>query len=291
MKRPVLVTGGAGSVGKCVALKLREQGRRVRVFDLPNMDYAGLEGEDGIEILRGDLTKPDAVEKAVDGISALIHLAALLPPNSERDRNLTFSVNVDGTIRLAEALGQASPGASLVFSSSVTTYGDTTEATPPITVDQPQLPLDIYAESKIASEKSLLQVYPEAVMLRISGISVPSIQFPPEVWPFMAKQRIEFIHRDDVVTALCAALDAEEAQGRVFNIAGGPTWQTTGHGYVKDYYELLGVPIEEASFREDPGWCDWYDTEDSQRVLNYQNTSYQAHLGKLRAEVEEMMEG
>ena len=47
MKRPVLVTGGAGSVGKCVALKLREQGRRVRVFDLPNMDYAGLEGEDG----------------------------------------------------------------------------------------------------------------------------------------------------------------------------------------------------------------------------------------------------
>ena len=47
---------------------------------------------------------------------------------------------------------------------------------------------------------------PEAVILRISGISMPSIQSPPEVWPFMADQRIEFIHRDDVVTALCAAI-------------------------------------------------------------------------------------
>ncbi len=286
----VLVTGGAGSVGKRVVQQLCREGYTVRVFDLPNMDYTGLEGVEGIEVLRGDLTKADSVEPVVQDISALIHLAALLPPASERRRELTFAVNAEGTTHVAETLKRANPNAPLVFSSSVSTYGDTTGVKPPVTVEHPQRALDIYAESKIAAEKSLWESYPNAVILRISGISVPSIQSPPEVWPFMPDQRIEFIHRDDVVEALCAAARVEGAKGQVFNIAGGVTWQTTGRAYIKDYYNLLGVPVEEARFQEYPGWYDWYDTEESQHVLRYQNTSYQAYLGQLRDEIEKMMQ-
>ena len=107
----------------------------------------------------------------------------------------------------------------------------------------------------------------------------------------MADQRIEFIHRDDVVTALCAAIGVERAKGHIFNIAGGVTWRTTGRAYVQDYYDPLGVPIEEARFQERPGWCDWYDAKESQRILRYQNTSYQAYLDQLRDEIEKMMQG
>ncbi len=287
---PVLVTGGAGSVGKRVVQRLCREGYTVRVFDLPNMDYTGLEEVEGIEVLRGDITQLTSVHQAVEGVSAVIHLAALLPPASEQCRELTFAVNVEGTARVAEALKRTNPNASLVFSSSVSTYGDTTGVKPPVMVDHSQQALDIYAESKIAAEGSLRESYPNAVTLRISGISVPSIQSPPEVWPFMADQRIEFIHRDDVITALCSAAKTEGAKGQVFNIAGGTTWRTTGQAYIKDYYDLLDVPIEEAHFQEYPGWCDWYDTEGSQRVLRYQNISYQAYLGQLRDEVEKMMQ-
>jgi nucleoside-diphosphate-sugar epimerase len=286
----VLVTGGAGSVGRRVVQRLCREGYTVRVFDLPNMNYAGLEGAEGIEVLRGDITRLKSVQQAVEGVSAVIHLAALLPPASERCRELTCTVNVEGTTRVAEALKRANPNASLVFSSSVSTYGDTTGVNSPVTVDHPQQALDIYAESKITAERSLRESYPNAVILRISGISVPSIQSPPEVWPFMADQRIEFIHRDDVMRALCAAVGVEGAKGQVFNIAGGVTWRTTCRAYIKDYYDLLGVPIEEARFQEHPGWCDWYDTEESQRILLYQNTSYQAYLGQLRDEIEKMMQ-
>ena len=289
MKGPVLITGGAGSVGKGVARRLCEQGRTVRVFDLPDRDFTGLEGEKGVEILRGDLTEADAVKHAAQGVSAVIHLAALLPLASEKNRELTFSINVDGTTRLAEALKRSDPDAFFVFSSSVATYGDTTGAEPPVTVDHPQRAIDIYAESKIAAERSLRQVCPQAVIIRISGISVPAIQSPPEVWPFMPDQRIEFIHREDVVAALCAAAGAERAKGQVFNIAGGATWQTTGREYVKDYYDLLGVPVEEARFQDSPGWCDWYDTQTSQNLLQYQNTAYPRYLGQLQSEVEAMM--
>jgi len=287
----VLVTGGAGSVGRRVVQRLCKEGYTVRVFDLPNMDYTGLEGVEGIEVLRGDITRLTSVQQAVKGVSAVIHLAALLPLASEQRRELTFAVNAEGTARVAEALKRANPNAPLVFSSSVSTYGDTTGVKPPVIVNHPQQALDIYAESKIAAERSLRKGYPNAVILRISGISVPSIQSPPEVWPFMADQRIEFIHRDDVVRALYAAARVEGAKGQVFNIAGGVTWQTTGRAYTKDYYDLLGVPIEEARFQEHPGWCDWYDTEESQRVLRYQKTSYQAYLGQLGNEIEKMMQG
>ena len=71
--------------------------------------------------------------------------------------------------------------------------------------------------------------------------------------------------------------------------SGGPSWQTTGRAYVKDYYDLLGVPLEEARFQDSPGWCDWYDTQRSQNLLQYQNTSYQRYLGQLQSEVEAMM--
>ena len=188
------------------------------------------------------------------------------------------------------ASGSAARDAPFVFSSSVSTYGDTTGTQQPVTVKQPQQALDIYAESKITAEKRLLESYPNATILRISGISVPSLQSPPEVWPFMADQKIEFVHRDDVVTALCAAVREEKAKGHIFNIAGGDTWRTTGKEYVKDYFDLLGVPIEEAHFQERPGWCDWYDTEESRRILPYQNTPYQAYLDQVRAEIDKMMQ-
>lgn len=92
-----------------------------------------------------------------------------------------------------------------------------------------------------------------------------------------------------MVTAICAAVTNEAAKGKVFNIAGGLTWRTTGRAYVKDYFDLLGVPIEEAQFQDEPGWCDWYDTEESQRALGYQNNSYKAYLQQLSDEIQQMM--
>jgi len=290
VKGVILITGGAGSVGKCVARQLSGQGSPVRVFDLPHMDFSGLEHESGVEIVRGDLTNADDIEQALKKVAAVIHLAALMRPASENNRAKTFSVNVRGTARLADALKRVNPEACFVFSSSVATYGDTTGQATPIRVDQPQQGIDIYADSKIAAERSLGQIYPEAVILRISGIATPVIQSPPAVWPFMADQRIEFIHRDDVVTALCAAVKDERARGEIFNIAGGATWRTTGRAYVTDYYDLLGVPLDEACFQESPGWCDWYDTDSSRKILRYQNTTYPDHLARLKKEIDRMME-
>src|SRR5882724_5075074 len=263
MSERVLITGGAGSVGRILVSRLRHDGRPVRVFDLPSMNYAGLEGEDGIEVVKGDITDGSTVRQAVDGVEAVIHLAALLPPASELDRARTFAVNVDGTSQIVRALEHLAPQATLVFSSSVSTYG----------------------ESKIVGERALRDSQASWVILRIAGIAVPAFQEPPAVWPFMPNQRVELVHRDDVVTAIHHATTAPTARGTIFNIAGGTTWQMTGREYVERLYDLLGVPPEEATYRTSPGWVDWYDTQDSQQLLSYQETPYGTFLAQIEAEI------
>ena len=99
------------------------------------------------------------------------------------------------------------------------------------------------------------------------------------------------VHRDDVVDALFASVDAPDVAGKVFNIAGGPTWRLTGRDYVEDFYEFVGASSSEAVYREDPGWMDWYDTAESQRSLGYQNRTYERYAGEMRELVASMMAG
>jgi len=289
LNEPVLITGGAGSVGRQLAGMFLAEGRPVRIFDLPFMDFSGLEDEPNVEIIKGDITDKESVSEAVRNVGGILHLAALLPPTSERDRDKTFAVNVEGTRNIAEALKSHGSKATLVFTSSISTYGDTSKESDPIKITQPQDAIDIYAESKIAGEKILVGSGVNFVILRIASIAVPAFLEPPEPWPFTSDQRVEMVHRDDVADAIKSSVDTPEAVGNVFNIAGGSTWRLAGKNYVEDFFNFMGAPVEMAVYREEPGWNDWYDTVESQKILNYQNRSYGFYSGEMKAIVEEMM--
>ena len=291
MTSPILITGGAGSVGRQLASMLLDEGRKVRIFDLPSMDFSGLEGEPNVEVFKGDITDFDSVSEAVSNVDAILHLAAILPPNSETNRDITFKVNVDGTSNIVEGIKQRSPDATVVFTSSISTYGDTSAENNPVTVAQPQKAIDVYAESKIAGELVITESKVNFVILRIASIAVPGFLEPPEPWPFTADQRVEMVHRDDVVDALKAAVDSKEAIGEIYNIAGGLTWRLYGKNYVEDFFNVMGAPLDIAVYRESIGWNDWYDTEQSQRVLCYQNRNYEYYCDQMRSIVKEMMAG
>lgn len=290
MSAPILITGGAGSVGERLVDRFLKAGRSVRVFDLPIMDFTDLESLDGVEILRGDITNSSDVQNAVTNISGAVHLAAILPPNSEKNRDITFAVNVDGTKNLIDAIHQNQPNAKLVFTSSISTYGDTSAKSPPILVDHPQNAIDIYAESKIVSEADLKSSSIPWVILRIASIAVPAFMEPPDPWPFTSDQRVEMIHRDDVVDALFASILEEQSSNKIFNIAGGKSWQKYGSDYVNDFFDFMGAPVESAVFRDTPGWNDWYNTKESQEILGYQNRSYTHFANEMREIVRKMME-
>ena len=281
----VLITGGAGILGRKLAELFLKNGDQARVFDLPQVDYSYFDDKQGIEIVKGDIRDKDTVKKAVTGVDAVLHLAALIPPASERDRQFTMAINVGGTENLLEAArGTAT---HFVLTSSVATYGDTTKDEPPLKVSHSQTALDIYAQSKIESERVTLASGLPYTIFRIAPISVPEIMDPPEVWPYKADQRVEFINRDDVADALFACAYAAGAKGKILNISGGKSWQMSGRQYVTALYEAMELEPEGAAFSDTAGWFDWYDTEESQALLKYQNTPFSEFIEQLRKAAEE----
>ncbi len=285
----VLITGGAGSLGVELALLLVKDGHNIRVFDLPGLDYSPFENVSRVEVVCGNITDPATIKDAASGVDSVIHLAALLPPVSEGDWEKTEAVNVAGTGNLLKAVREDNGEAHFIFSSSVATYGDTTAEGEPLDAGREQRPNDFYSRSKVESEQLVVESGLPYTVLRISGIAIPAFLEPPAIWPFMHDQRMEFVCRNDVITALFNCVGNREAMNRVFNIAGGPTWQIRGHQYVKALFDLMGVLPEEAHYMDRPGWFDWYRTDDSQAVLDYQQTDFPGFISRVEQAVKELL--
>jgi len=103
----VLITGGLGFIGAWTARVLLEQGHGVRTFDVHAQRalFDAITGERGatVEHRTGDITDPSAVDDAVDGCEAVVHLAAVLIPTARKDPLLGARINVLGTLHVFEA--------------------------------------------------------------------------------------------------------------------------------------------------------------------------------------------
>ena len=194
----VLVTGGAGRLGYCVSKQLVEKGHSVRVFDLPQVEWSHVEAL-GADVFRGDITDLGSVAGACYNVDAVVHLAALLPPRSETSRELTMKVNVHGTEKILKSISRDTP---IVLTSSISTYGVTAQAQPPLKETSPQTAHNNYSESKINSEKLVRVTGNPTSILRIAPISVADLVELPDVIPYREDQRVEFVFVDDAATAM-----------------------------------------------------------------------------------------
>lgn len=140
----VLVTGGAGYLGRVLVPLLEGAGWRVRVVDL--LWYGGPEG-----ILAGDVRRPD--RRWVRGVDAVVHLAGV---SSDRlavaAPELCWDVNAEGTRRLA-ALARAEGVTRFVHASTCSVYG--LRGAVRLDEDAELQGVGAYAESKITAERAL----------------------------------------------------------------------------------------------------------------------------------------
>jgi nucleoside-diphosphate-sugar epimerase len=148
----VLVTGGAGTLGRAVAPLLLEQGFGVRLLDVAPVEVPGA---DSIE---GDVRERRDVERAMAGVHALIHTAAWHGIHLANHSAAEFwSLNVEGTRVVYQAALQAGVRRA-VFSSTMGVYGESRRVAP----DSPAvrvheglrlLPGDVYGLSKVIGEE------------------------------------------------------------------------------------------------------------------------------------------
>lgn len=114
----VLVTGGPGFVGRRVVSRFLDAGWDVTSFSLPGEVPLPQWGGQ-VRMLHGDLTDPDAVRRAAEGCTLVIHLAA--PVGVPGRYEWQWRVMVDGTRNICEAV--AGHGGRTVVASSIAVYG------------------------------------------------------------------------------------------------------------------------------------------------------------------------
>lgn len=287
--KKILITGGAGNFGRTLASALRTRGAELTILDLPGCDFSFFDSFENTTIVRGDILDEPTMAEAVRGMDVIFHLAAVLPPVSEADRERTFKINVAGTGNIIEACRSANPEARFVFASSISVYGDAGEDAGLVTPDHPVNPDDIYAESKVEAERLLFASGLPFVNLRISAIAIPEFLDPPEPWPFRPDQKIELVVLSDLVEAMTALVETPETSGKTLIISGGPTWRVRGEDYVRRWGEIMDIPFEEMSFLARRGWLNWYDSSESQALLSYQKTPLEKFWSQLEQAVEEAL--
>ncbi|UCH22911.1 MAG: NAD(P)-dependent oxidoreductase [Deltaproteobacteria bacterium] len=275
--KKVLITGGAGTLGRCVAEALLKRNYRVRIFDLQSFNCNVAPGGSNFEVVRGDICDPDALSRATGDVDWIIHLAAILPPLSENDPNLAKTVNIHGTRQLLKVIRKGVP---LVFASSVAVYGIPQRKI--VDIDHPTKPVDYYGETKLQNEREIGASGRISTVLRISGISVPALLEIPRPWFFARKQRLQFVHLADAATAVANCVDNKNAVGHIFQIAGDDSWRMLGEEYSKAICNAFDMPPESASYLKEPSWPGWYDTRLSQAVFDYQHQCFEKFIEQLR---------
>ncbi|HVP67688.1 MAG TPA: NAD-dependent epimerase/dehydratase family protein [Anaeromyxobacteraceae bacterium] len=256
-----LLTGATGFIGMNLAERLVARGDEVRAL-VRDPAGAGELVRLGAELARGDVSRPDTLEPAVEGVDAVVHLAGLVKAVT---RDELFDVNAGGTEALASAAAAAGR-LRFVLVSSLAAAGPS-RPDRPRTEEDPPRPVSQYGESKLAAEEALRGY---AGALEAAVVRPPLVYGPrdKEMLPALfrmartglivkaglGEKRYSVIHVHDLCELVVRAaeggrrLERQGSAGIYFADSGAPhTWDELGRAAL----EALGrrgvvVPVPEA---------------------------------------------
>ncbi len=229
---PILIVGGAGYVGSLLCRILLDRGYAVRVLD------SLLYGDEAIrplfsnprfELIIGDCRNIQSVVRAIKGVDAIVHLAAIVgDPACEQDRQTALEVNYAATRMLTE-IARGNRVSRMVFASSCSVYGASD-----VLMDEHSAvaPISLYAQTKLDSERALLDAR--------------NANFHPTILRFATVFGHSFRPRFDLVVNLLAAKAFQDGIITIFN---GEQWRPFIH--VRDVAEgivrVLRAPAQAVS--------------------------------------------
>lgn len=236
--RNILVVGGGGYVGSVLVPKLLRKGHAVRVLDwfLYGRDvFDEIKDHPNLELVTADIRDTVAVQKALLGMDAVIHLACISnDPSFELDPALGKSINYDATTVLFD-MAKAAGIKRFIYASSSSVYGVKEEAE--VTEELSLEPLTDYSKYKALCEEYLLPLNsPDFTVLVLRPATVcgysPRLRLDLTVniltchalekgliTVFGGAQTRPNIHIEDMTDLYVACLEyeTEKISGKVFN--------------------------------------------------------------------------
>ncbi|KRB78873.1 epimerase [Sphingomonas sp. Root710] len=201
----ILVTGGTGLVGSRLLKRFA-----AAEIDCRALVRAGKELPAGAVPVEGDLLDPASLKSAVEGVTAIVHLAAVLRTPEPQD---IWTANLDGTRNLIEAAKQYAPSCRFIMASTGLIYNrDTPYPGREDNVAEPQL---AYPASKLAAENALRESGLNWSILRLGfvyGEEDGHLEALPKLagmFKWHPATRMSLIHHRDIETAVNLALDGK----------------------------------------------------------------------------------
>ncbi len=280
----VLVTGGAGFIGKHLIRSLLDEGYQVRSLDLkkPDIDHANLQA------LEGSFTDQECVQSALNGVDIVYHLASTtIPSSSNKDPLHDINTNLMGSVDLINQSIALNVKRFIFVSSGGTVYGVPSYL--PVDEKHPTNPLCSYGIVKLAIEKYLLMYQSIAGMdSSIIRLANPYGDFQNpnsgqgviaafchkairgekiEIWGDGSVVR-DYVHISDVIRALLLLI-TNEHRGGVYNIGAGQGYtlnqvievieSVMGADLVKEYmpgrsFDIPEVYLDTTKAENNLGW-------------------------------------
>jgi UDP-glucose 4-epimerase len=290
----ILITGGAGTLGRTLAPLLMAGGSQVRLLDIVPTPASS-----GAQTIIGDLRDRETVASAMQGVDAVVHAAAWHGMHlREHPAQDFFDLNVAATFHVFEEAASAGV-TSVVLASTMGVYGRSRKPGPDgrsvkVGEDLPLQPDDIYGASKVAAEE-LAAYFDRAREVR--SLSLRFGMFVPE--PFL-HTGIRFLYggvdQADVARAVIAALrilkDRTAGQFTAFNIESALPYDDADAAPLRD--DPMAVirrhwpeAPELLAFAGAEPWGpinEWFDISAAQRELGWQpQRGFAEFLDALRA--------
>ena len=297
----IFVTGGFGNVGRSAIAACLEAGHEVTIFERKDALKRGgrvlaalLRGRwKGCSLILGDLRSPKDLDRALGSVSggpdAVIHLAAMIPPASDRNEDLAWEINVGGTQALVDACLRLEKKPRFVFASSIAIYGDRVTNYWIFSSD-PVRPSDLYSRSKVACEAVLRGSGLDFTVLRLSYVVwCKWFPFDPLLFSMPLSTKIEIVHTQDAGRAFALAASSASASGLTLDIGGGSTCRTTFRVYLDRIFLLFGLGgsdfLPDEAFARENFHCGWYgDSDEAERLLGFRRKSLEDFYEEVRWE-------
>lgn len=242
----VLVTGAAGFLGRAIVARLRADGTRVRAFVRPERTVSA------DERFEGDLRDRAALERAVQGVDAVVHAGARVSTSGDWEE--FEATNVTATEALIAAATAAGVG-RVVHVSSLSVYAVPTDdavITEDSAYDDGGGERGFYARSKLLADKAAMSAIAAGAPVTVIR---PGLLYGPGQRPPLARRAISvgpllrlmlakrgyllpLAYVDNVADAIALALTRDAARGRAYTIVDVHAPQD---GYARLYRQVAGA--------------------------------------------------
>ncbi len=293
----IAMTGTSGNMGREAlrqTLELKEA-EWVRILLSPKKKNDKLakklkkQYKDRIEIVRGSVADEEICKKLVRDTDYVIHMAAVIPPASDRSFKESENCNYKGAVSMANAVKSLEKQPKYIHVSTVALYGNRNEMHPWGRVGDPLLvsPFDAYAMHKLEGERYLLEagldcwavlrqtamLYPEMMSANIKdGLMFHTAINAPLEWSTSRDSGL-------LIKRILERDNRGEADGfwkKIYNIGAGFRGRETGYDTFNDGFKMIGGSTEKFFH---PNWMAsrnfhglWFaDGDELEELFHYQH--------------------